>query len=177
MEPREPYLPAPPSRPLPADGPIHPGSGRRRVDWRRIFAPLGAVLVALAKLGAKLKALLFLLPKIKLFSTAGTMLVSVGAYSLIWGWQFAIGFVLLLLVHEMGHVLQLRREGVKASAPMFIPFMGAVISARSLGGNALAEARVGLAGPVLGSVGALGALALYGATGNELFKALAFFGF
>jgi Zn-dependent protease len=177
MEPREPYLPAPPSRPLPADGPIHPGSGRRRVDWRRIFAPLGAVLVALAKLGAKLKALLFLLPKIKLFSTAGTMLVSVGAYSLIWGWQFAIGFVLLLLVHEMGHVLQLRREGVKASAPMFIPFMGAVIWAKSFGKNALAEARVGLAGPVLGSLGAAGLLPVASATGNNLFRALAFTGF
>ena len=55
------------------------------------------------------------------------MLVSVAAYSLIWGWKFAVGFVLLLLVHEMGHVIQLRREGVKASAPMFIPFLGAVI--------------------------------------------------
>jgi Zn-dependent protease len=176
MEPREPYLPAPPP-PLPADGPIHPGSGRRRVDWRRIFAPLGAVLLALAKLGAKLKALLFLLPKIKLFSTAGTMLVSVGAYSLIWGWQFAVGFVLLLLVHEMGHVLQLRREGVKASAPMFIPFMGAVIWAKSFGKNALAEARVGLAGPVLGSVGAAAMIPVASATGNNLFRALAFTGF
>ena len=62
--------------------------------------------------------------------------------------------MVLLLVHEMGHVIALRREGIKASAPMFIPFLGAVISARSLGDNALAEARVGLAGPILGSLGA-----------------------
>ena len=61
---------------------------------------------------------------------------------------------MLLFVHEMGHVFQLRREGIKASAPMFIPFMGAVITSKSLGENALAEARVGLAGPVLGTVGA-----------------------
>ena len=61
------------------------------------------------------------------------MLVSIAAYSLIWGWKFAVGFVLLLLVHEMGHVIQLRREGIEASAPMFIPFLGAVIWAKSLG--------------------------------------------
>ena len=58
--------------------------------------------------------------------------------------------MLLIFVHEMGHVIALRREGIKASAPMFIPFLGAVIGARSLGDNALAEARVGLAGPLLG---------------------------
>ncbi len=61
------------------------------------------------------------------------MLVSIAAYSLIWGWKFAVGFVLLILVHEMGHVFQLRREGIEASAPMFIPFLGAVIWAKSLG--------------------------------------------
>ena len=63
-------------RPAP-EGPIHPSSGRRRIDWRRIFAPFGAILLFLAKLGAKLKALLLLLPKVKLFTTAGSMLVSV----------------------------------------------------------------------------------------------------
>ena len=76
-----------------------------------------------------------------------TALVSVAAYSLFFGWWFAVGFVILLFVHEMGHVIQLRREGIKASAPMFIPFMGAVIFAKSFGDNALSEARVGLAGP------------------------------
>jgi Zn-dependent protease len=105
------------------------------------------------------------------------MLVSVGAYSLIWGWRFAAGFVVLLLVHEMGHVIQLRRQGVKASAPMFIPFLGAVIAARSFGGNALAEARVGLAGPVLGTLGAGVVAALAFATGSDLLRALAFTGF
>jgi Zn-dependent protease len=140
---------------------------------RRLLAPLGAAGVAVAKF----KSLLILLPKLKLLSTSGSMLVSIGAYSLIWGWRFAIGFVLLLLVHEMGHVVQLRREGIKASAPMFIPFLGALVAMRELPKDAGAEARVGLAGPVLGTLGALGALGLYAVTGNELFKALAFFGF
>jgi Zn-dependent protease len=133
--------------------------------------------VAVVAVAAKGKALLLLLPKIKLLTTSGSMLVSIGAYTLIWGWKFAVGFVVLLFVHEMGHVIQLRREGVKASAPLFIPFLGAVVWAKSLGGNALAEARVGLAGPILGSLGSLVCLPIYEATGNELFRALAFTGF
>jgi Zn-dependent protease len=165
----------PVERPVP-EGPIHPGSGRG-IDWRKLLAPLGALVLLLVKFGAKLKALLLLLPKIKVFSTSATMLVSIGAYSLIWGWRFALGFVLLLLVHEMGHVIQLRREGLEASAPMFIPFMGAVVWAKSLGDNAAAEARVGLAGPVLGSLGAAALIPVANATGNDLFQALAFTGF
>jgi Zn-dependent protease len=152
-----------------------PGSQPRpQSQLKRTIAPLGAGLVALL---AKLKAILLLLPKIKILATTGTMFVSIAAYSLLWGWQFAIGFVVLLLVHELGHVIALRREGIKASAPMFIPFMGAVISARSLGDNALAEARVGLAGPVLGSIGAAACIGVWHATGNDLFRALAYIGF
>jgi len=145
--------------------------------WKRAGGLiLGAGLLIL-KFGAKLKGLLLILPKLKLFTTSASMLVSIGAYSLIWGWSFALGFVLLLLVHEMGHVFQLRREGIKASAPMFIPFLGALVAMKELPKDAAAEARVGLAGPVLGSIGALVPLGLYALTGNELFQALAFVGF
>jgi Zn-dependent protease len=105
------------------------------------------------------------------------MLISVAAYALIWGWPFAAGFVLLLFVHEMGHVIQLRREGIKATAPLFIPFMGAFVGMKQLPNNAAAEARVGLAGPVLGSLGCLVPLILWKSTGNEFFAALAFTGF
>lgn len=135
------------------------------------------VLIAIVSFGGKLKGLLLLLPKLKLLTTSASMLVSVGAYSLIWGWKFAAGFVLLLLIHEMGHVIQLRREGIPASAPMFIPFLGAVVAAKSLGDNAVAEARVGLAGPVLGTVAAAAMIPLAEATGNDMFTALAFTGF
>jgi Zn-dependent protease len=141
---------------------------------RRRLAPIGAAIVAFL---AKIKAILLLLPKVKLLATAGTMLVSIVAYATIWGFQFALGFVILILIHEMGHVIALRREGIKATAPMFIPFLGAVISARSLGDNAAAEARVGLAGPVLGTIGAAACIPIWHATGNELFRALAFTGF
>src|ERR671925_372745 len=144
--------------------PIHPGSGRRQGLLKRIGGAAVAVGLALAKFGAKIKVLLVALPKLKVLTTSGSMLVSIVAYQLIFGWPFAVGFVLLLLLHELGHVIQLRREGVEASAPMFIPFLGAVISARSLGDDAAAEARVGLAGPVLGSIAALVPLAIWLAT-------------
>src|SRR5436190_2047647 len=82
------------------------------------------------------------------------------------------GFLVLLFVHEMGHVIQLRREGIEASAPMFIPFLGAVVTAKSLGDDATAEARVGLAGPVLGTLGALALLPVAIATGEDFWYAL-----
>ena len=166
----EPAAP-PPTSPT---GPIEP---ERPSLWRRAGASLLAIAALLAKFAAKLKLLLVALPKLKLLTTSGSMLVSIAAYSLFFGWTFAVGFVLLLLVHEMGHVIQLRREGVEASAPMFIPFLGAVVAAKSLGENATAEARVGLAGPVLGSLGAAVLIPVYLATGDELFRALAFVGF
>jgi Zn-dependent protease len=151
-----------------------PFEPRKRPFIKRTLGPILAAIVAFL---AKFKAILILLPKLKLLTTSGTMLVSIAAWSLFYGWTFAIGIVMLLFVHEMGHVIQLRREGIKASAPMFIPFMGAFITAKSLGQNALAEARVGLAGPILGSLGAVVALEIWHATGNDFWRALAFFGF
>jgi Zn-dependent protease len=85
--------------------------------------------------------------------------------------------VALLFVHEMGHVVALRREGIKASAPMFVPFLGAVIAARSLGDNALAEARVGLAGPVFGTAAAAVVAVIGLATHSGLLEALGYIGF
>jgi Zn-dependent protease len=155
--------------------------GRRRRGARSTRGRLGSAaagaIALIAKFGTAIKAALVALPNLKLFATAGTALVSVAAYSLWFGWTFAAGFVILLFVHEMGHVIALRREGIKASAPMFIPFLGAAIFAKSLGESALAEARVGLAGPILGSIGAA-VVAVAGAlTGSALLLALAYIGF
>jgi Zn-dependent protease len=155
--------------------PIHPGSGRPGQPGSR--RRLGAALAAVVAAAAKAKSILILLPKLKLLTTFGSALVSIGAYALLWGWPFAVGFVALLLVHEMGHVLQLRREGIPASAPFFIPFLGAVVGMKRMPDDAAAEARVGLAGPVLGAVGVLAPLALWALTGDGLFQALAFVGF
>lgn len=155
--------------------PIHPGAGHPGGPGLR--KRLGAALAATVALAAKAKSLLILIPKLKLLTTFGSAVVSIGAYALIWGFPFAAGFVALLFLHELGHVIQLRREGVKASAPMFIPFLGAVISAKSMGRDAAAEARVGLAGPVLGTIASLVPLALWLATGSEFWRALAYIGF
>jgi Zn-dependent protease len=166
--------PAPaPSRPAPPDH----DARREHPWWRRGLGLLAAIGFIVFKFGAKLKALLLLLPKVKLFSTSITMLVSIAAYALIWGWRFAVGFVLLLFVHEMGHVLQARREGIRTSAPMFIPFLGALIMLRDRERDAAVEARIGLAGPILGALGCLVPLALYVSTGEAFWGALAFTGF
>jgi Zn-dependent protease len=162
----------------PSDDPFAQGRGTAKGSIRgRIGSALAAIGALVAKFFAAIKGAVLLLPKLKLLTTAGTALVSVAAYSLFWGWTFALGFVVLLFIHEMGHVLQLRREGIKASAPMFIPFMGALITAKSLGENALAEARVGLAGPILGTLGAGACLAIGEATNSDMFRALAYVGF
>jgi Zn-dependent protease len=173
MSERVTWLPPGAEQPAPAppgiDAPPPQRTGLRRLLW-----PFVVALGAIVKYG---KFALLFAGKAKIFTTAGSMLVSIGAYTLIWGWRFAVGFVLLLLVHELGHVIQLRREGIPASAPLFIPFLGAVVGAKSLGDDAAAEARVGLAGPVLGTVGAAAVYALAEATGSDLLRALAFTGF
>ncbi len=172
--------PAPVHAPAPAAGTDPFGSRRRSRTQslrKRIGSMLAAIGAAIAKFWVAIKGVILLLPKAKLFVTAGTALVSVAAYSIFFGWEFAAGFVVLLFLHEMGHVIALRREGIKASAPMFVPFMGAMIFSRSLGENALAEARVGLAGPILGSIAAAAVAAIGELTGSSLLIALAYFGF
>ena len=153
--------------------PIQP----RGFDWRRAGRALAAPLVAVAFLVWKFKALLVAIFKFKIFTTAFSMLVSVGAYALLWPWQFAVGFVALLLIHELGHVAEARRQGLPTSAPMFIPFLGALITMKELPKDAWREAQVALAGPIIGSLGAAAAWGLGVALDSDLLIALAFVGF
>lgn len=152
--------------------PIRPEGGLWSLA-KKFLAPLAAIGFLLAKF----KGFALLLLKVKFLGTALTMIVSVGAYALLFPVWFAVGFVVLIWVHEMGHVLQLKREGIEASAPMFIPFLGAFVAMKQMPKDALAEARVGLAGPVLGTFGALGALGIYALTLEPLFLGLAYVGF
>jgi Zn-dependent protease len=137
---------------------------------RKLFAPLIAIGFLIVKYGA-------LLLKLKVFTTAASMLVSIAAYAWIWGLPFAVGFVVLIFVHEFGHVLELRRQGVPASAPLFIPFLGAVIGMKQLPDDAWKEARVALAGPILGSVGAAAFWIAGEMADSDLLRALGFVGF
>src|ERR1019366_2725702 len=113
-----------------------------------------------------------------LFKTIGSMLVSIVVYSWYFGdWRFAAGFVLLILVHEMGHVIANKYYGLSASPPIFIPFVGAVINLRQRPQNAKVEGIVGIAGPVAGTIGALVCYALYLRTGLPFLGIAAYAGF
>jgi len=140
---------------------------------KKLAAPLVFVGLALWKFKFVLAAVF----KLKIFTTAGTMLVSIGAYALLFGWKFGVALVALIFVHELGHVLELRRQGVPASAPMFIPFVGAFVAMKEMPQDAWREAQVALAGPI---VGTLGAVAVWGAAvayDSTFLMAMAFVGF
>ena len=149
--------------------PVHPRFGLGDLV-RKLAAPIVALGFLIVKFGG-------LLLKLKVVTTGASMLVSIAAYAWIWGLPFAVGFVLLIFVHELGHVIELRRQGVPASAPLFIPFLGAVIGMKELPDDAWKEARVALAGPILGSVGAAACWIAAEATGSDVLMGLAFVGF
>jgi Zn-dependent protease len=145
--------------------------------WRTLGRKLTTPIIAVALLVWKAKFIVVAVFKFKLFTVAGSMLISIGAYALIWGWRFAVGFVVLLLIHEMGHVFAARMQGLPVSAPMFIPFLGAMITMKQMPANAWKEAQVALGGPLLGSLGAAVAWGIGEAYDSELFIALGFMGF
>lgn len=126
----------------------------------------------------KLLLLLFSGVKLaKLFTTGGTMLLSVLVYAWIFGWRYAVGFVLLLFVHEMGHYIAARQRGLDVGAPTFIPFVGAWIELKDLPHDAETEAWVGLGGPLVGSIGALACYFAARETDSNLLMAIAYSGF
>jgi Zn-dependent protease len=127
-----------------------------------------------------MKILLLLLSGLKLgklLTTGGTMLVSVVAYSFIFGWPYAAGFVILIFIHEMGHYVAARQRGLAVGAPTFIPFVGAWIQLKDLPHDAETEAYVGMAGPLAGSAGALACFYLGRAYDSNLLLALSYAGF
>lgn len=113
----------------------------------------------------------------KLFTTVGTMLVSIVVYSFIFGWLYAAGFVLLILIHELGHYIAARQRGLDVGAPTFIPFVGAWIQMKDMPHDVETEAYVGFAGPLVGSIGALGCYYLARHYDSDLLMALAYSGF
>jgi len=133
----------PPPPPLVYGPPPEPSAWDR---LKKLLAPLGIIVVLLLKFGAKLKFLI--VPLIKFFpmilKTGGTMILSIGAYAMMWGVWFAIGFVVLIFIHELGHLLAARKCGLKVGAPVFIPFMGAFIALKEAPRDAWIEAQVGM---------------------------------
>ena len=153
------------------------GSPERRIGLRG----LGGGATALAVLLWKFKAIaLFLLGKAKLlvlgltkFSTLFSMLASLGVYWAAWGWKFAAGLVASIYVHEIGHVAALARYGIPASAPMFVPGLGAFVRSSQYPATPREDARVGLAGPLWGSFAVAACYAVHLATGWDSFAAIA----
>jgi Zn-dependent protease len=150
-----------------------PGFGQK---VKKALGPAGVAIVALfAKFKFAILAAIKYLPLA--LKTGGTMILSIGVYAMVWGIWFAVGFVLLLFVHECGHLLAAKRFGLKVGAPVFIPFLGALIALKEAPRNAWVESVVGIGGPLLGSAGALLCEAIYLATGNLMFRSLAYTGF
>jgi len=161
--------PAPARAPeAPAAATTTPERGRASAGKRTLLGSLGA---GAALLLSKLKFLAVLGTVLKL-KTLATMLLSIAVYATQWGWGFATGFVLLILIHEAGHAVAMRHEGIPATAPVFIPFVGAFIAMRGRPRNAYVEAKVAIAGPVAGSIAAWATLAAGFAFGHPLFVGL-----
>jgi Zn-dependent protease len=148
--------------PTPAGAPAKHGSTLKRA-WAAIAA---AVILALSKL----KLLLLGLTKL---GTLSSMLLFLGVYWALFGWKWALGFVVCIYIHEMGHVASLAKYGVKASAPMFIPGVGALVRLHQAPANVHEDARVGLAGPVWGTAAGLAAWAIYLWSGAPIWAAIA----
>jgi Zn-dependent protease len=134
-------------------------------DWRGFFRKLTAPLAGIAGLALKLGS----------FAKFAAIFVAFGGYTLIWGWKFALGVVLLILVHELGHYLEATREGLHPQWPVFIPFLGAYV--KHTRGNPWQTTRVAIAGPFLGGVAALVCYLLGRSDGSSLLVALGYFGF
>jgi len=142
-------------------------AARDRPAWVKALGPVGV-------------GLFFLLTKGKLLALgltkAGTllsMLAAFGVYWTAWGWFFALGLVVSIYIHEMGHVAALRRYGLEASAPMFLPGVGALVRLKQRPADRIEDARVGLAGPLWGLGAALACAAVYAFTSDPAWGAIA----
>ena len=141
----------------------------------RRLAGLGGLAITIGGWLLKLKGLAFLLK----FGTAGlTALLSVAFYSLAFGWTFAFGFVGLIFVHEMGHVIAVKAKGLPVKGMYFIPFFGAAV-AWSDAKNIKDEAEVAIAGPLAGAIGSAICLGIAGLfhLQHSLWLPLAYIGF
>jgi Zn-dependent protease len=139
--------------PAPATAPAAPHDPSAPHSHKTRNGVAGGIVAAAAFLAGKLKFLGLLGGVLKL-KTLLTMVLSIGLYASEWGLPFAVGFVVLIFIHEMGHWVVMRHEGIPAGAPVFIPFLGAFIAMRGMPRNAYVEAKVGIGGPIAGSIAA-----------------------
>jgi Zn-dependent protease len=134
--------------------------------WLKKLGPLAPIVILLSK-G---KFLLLALFKLKFLLT---LFAFMGLYWSLYGAWFGIGFVALIFVHEMGHYLEIRRRGLPAEMPVFLPGLGAYVQWNALGVTRITRSIVSLAGPFAGFLGAISCLYLWHRTGNGVWAALA----
>jgi Zn-dependent protease len=157
------YEPATFPDPDPSYSPVRRPRTLREI-LMRIWAPMAAAIGFAIKFGVF---------SLKFFG----IFIAVGGYALIWGWKFAIGFVLLILVHEMGHFVEAKRQGLDPALPVFIPFLGAYVALKNVPFNPWRNALVSLAGPIAGGIGAAIVLAAGEIYDSRLLSALGYTGF
>jgi Zn-dependent protease len=145
-----------------------PQRTQRRSPVRRALEWIGGAVVFLGSLAVKFGFV---------FLKFAALFVSVGAYALIGGWRWGIGIVALIFVHEMGHWLEAKRQGLRVSAPMFVPFIGAYVTIKHAGLTPWRSATVALAGPFLGGVGAAVCWWIGSSRDSHLFTTLGYTGF
>ena len=143
--------------------PIHPEPAWRSLA-RRIWAPIAVLIGLVVKFGFA-------------FAKFASIFVAVGGYALIWGWRFAIGFVLLILVHELGHFVEARRRGFKAAWPVFLPFVGAYVTIRDARMNPWQSFWISISGPLWGGAAATVVWGIGEHDGSRLLQALGYVGF
>lgn len=146
----------------------------RPPGWRRRLSGLAAGLVALL---VKLKTVALLALHVPFLGSGLTFLLSAWVYGASFGWTFGIGFAVLLLLHELGHFFAIRAYGMRAGAPVFIPFLGAAIFLRQQPQSPQQEYVIAAAGPVAGTLASMAAWMLAALTGHDVLRSLAYFGF
>lgn len=140
-------------------------------------AKRGGLLGSILLLGAKIKAALVFLKFGSILLTLSTMLVAYKFYAYFYGWKFGLGILLSIFVHEMGHVAVNRAKGLKSSAPIFLPLMGAVIFLKGFPDDPTIQSESGAGGPVAGCLCAIVCLLIGYATHSPFWFGLANFGF
>ena len=143
--------------------PIQPEPGWRSLA-RKIWAPIAVLIGLVVKFGFA-------------FAKFASIFIAVGGYALIWGWQFGVGFVLLIFVHELGHFVEARRRGFNAAWPVFIPFLGAYVAIRDARMTPWQSFWISYAGPLWGSIGAALVWVVGEQQGSQLLQALGYVGF
>jgi Zn-dependent protease len=134
--------------------------------WAKRLGPVGPIALLLAKA----KTVLLALFKLKFLLSFAAF---IGIYWAAWGMKFGIGFAVLILLHEMGHFIDIKRRGLPAEMPVFLPGLGAYVRWQALGVPLETRAAISLAGPLAGFFVALACAALWWQTGNPLWAALA----